>query len=90
MTSPLIAAMQQVADDWEALTPPTAPERTFYHLDEEKNASRIDSGSTSGDRAFVFEDPVREEPEMENGADNTLLEWLVIARLGISSAGLTY
>lgn len=82
MTTPLIALMTQIADDWEALTP---PDRTsvVYH---ESDARAMLTGS-AGDRGFVFGLATRVVPSGEFGAALTQVTWTFDIMVRFSGSG---
>lgn len=50
MTTPLTAALDQIASDWAALTPPTDPTIAYHRIDDEEGPL-----GGSDDRGFTFE-----------------------------------
>lgn len=83
MTSPVNAALDQIATQWAALTP---PDRTAVRYREQPGRRQAMSG-TSGDRVFELGLPVREGVIGQTGPSSTTVAWKSQATIQLSQAG---
>ena len=84
MSSPLVAALDQIDALWEALTPPDRTDVTYHSI-----ANRVLSTGASGDRSFYPDPSPSSEPTAEAGVDATQVWWDAPYRLRLQQSGLT-
>lgn len=83
MTSPLTLVRDQIAETWEALTPPDRTTVLYRQVTGRSNRR----GATSSDRTFRFLLPVREEPVGQFGPSVTHVRWTLRAEVTLSQGG---
>lgn len=82
MTTPIVALMTQIADDWEAVTPPDRTTITYHECD----GNSLLAGN-AGDRAFAFGLPERGDPVGERGPDMTQVRWQIPITVRFGGSG---
>ncbi len=77
----LTSVMTRIADDVEALTPPTDATLTYHEVDGRRKLS-----GSAGHRAFWFEPPIRSEVVLFSSACS-VAEWELELKLRLRGAG---
>src|SRR5262245_51737323 len=78
----VVDALDQIATDWEALTPPDRTTKRYHEVD----GKNFLDGST-GDRSFHFEIPTRAEVSINEGVATSQVWWNCVAKVRIGAAG---
>jgi hypothetical protein len=78
----VVDALEQIATDWQALTPPDRVTKRYHEID----GKRFLDGA-SGDRSFYFEIPTRAEPHAESGVRAAQVWWNCVGKVRIGGAG---
>lgn len=82
MSSPVILVRQQIADTWEALTPPDRSAVTYHAVESRRKLT-----GDAGDRGFFLHLPRRGEPIAEAGITASQVPWTIAAELRLSQSG---